>query len=57
MKRLALIIACLALPASAGAQELMLDCHYESVLSVVKGKTTGGPDSGAFSVIIHMNNN
>jgi hypothetical protein len=54
MKCLALTVAFLALPASAWAQVLTLNCRYQSVYDGIKaGSKTS--KSGGFSAIVHMN--
>jgi hypothetical protein len=52
VKGLALTVALLALPASAGAQVLTLNCQYES--SSDPKTNIERPMSGAFSAIVHM---
>jgi hypothetical protein len=52
VKGLALTVALLALPASAGAQMLTLNCQYES--SSDPKTNIELPMSGAFSAIVHM---
>ena len=57
MKGLALTVALLALPASAGAQALTLNCHYEYEISNSydpERPDREGPMSGAFSALVRM---